>query len=310
MEIEEFRKLCIRKLPRFQPDIKGRNIYIYGAGTGGAIVESVLKENNLKIAGFIDKRVEEGLSSYLGYKVVGLGETYPDKDYIIISLMSFEIQIVRECINQGYHQYDFFCLFENEHYQKADHNYKGCLIGRYTYGYEGLLSEFPIAKSIGRYCSINPTARIVANHPKNFVMTSTFLYKLDGIDWFKLDEIEKIVARYLCEENVLKYSPAKNREVLIGNDVWIGENAVVMQGVHIGDGAIIGAGAVVTKDVEDYEIVGGIPAHHLSYRFSQEDIKLFKEIKWWEWEVEKIIDNLSLFFEPKAFLKKHKKAHE
>ncbi len=312
MDKNEFRELCIRKLPRFLGDIKERNIYIYGAGVGGSIVRELLEERNLRIAGFIDRKAGEKFPSYLGYKVVTPDNVCPDKDYIIISLMSFQIEIIRLCMEKGYKQRDFFCLYENEYYDKEDHIYKGCLVGKYTYGYEGLLAEFPIAESIGRFCSINPTARIVANHPKSFVMTSNFLYGLGGIDWFRLDETEKIVSQYLKRENAhgILYTPAGNRTVIIGNDVWIGENVIVMPGIHIGDGAIIGAGAVVTHDVEDYEIVGGVPARHISYRFPREDIELFKEIKWWDWDVEKILENLKLFFEPKTFLEKYRVTHE
>lgn len=68
----------------------------------------------------------------------------------------------------------------------------------------------------------------------------------------------------------------------IGNDVWIGQNAVIMDGVKIGDGAIVAAGAVVTKDVAPYAIVGGVPAKLIKYRFDEATIKDLLRLKWWE----------------------------
>lgn len=77
-------------------------------------------------------------------------------------------------------------------------------------------------------------------------------------------------------------------DIVIGNDVWIGYEAVILSGVTIGDGAIIGARAVVTKDVPPYTIVGGVPAKPIRKRFSDEDIARLLELKWWDWPVEKI----------------------
>jgi acetyltransferase-like isoleucine patch superfamily enzyme len=78
------------------------------------------------------------------------------------------------------------------------------------------------------------------------------------------------------------------KRILIGNDVWIGARAVVLDGVIIGDGAIIGACAVVTKDVPPYAIVVGVPAKIVRYRFSEKKIRQFLELQWWEWPPEEI----------------------
>ena len=77
-------------------------------------------------------------------------------------------------------------------------------------------------------------------------------------------------------------------EIIIGNDVWIGYEAVIMSGVTIGDGAIIGARSVVTKDIPPYTIVGGVPARQIRRRFSEETIAALLELKWWDWPREKI----------------------
>ena len=81
-------------------------------------------------------------------------------------------------------------------------------------------------------------------------------------------------------------------DIVIGNDVWIGYEAVIMAGVTIGDGAIIGTRAVVTKDVPPYAIVGGVPAKPIRKRFSEDTIKMLMELRWWDWPEEKIAQNI------------------
>ena len=81
-------------------------------------------------------------------------------------------------------------------------------------------------------------------------------------------------------------------DIIIGNDVWIGYEAVILAGVSIGDGAIIGARAVVTKDVPPYTIVGGVPAKSIKKRFSDETISSLLSIQWWNWSKEKISKNI------------------
>ena len=82
--------------------------------------------------------------------------------------------------------------------------------------------------------------------------------------------------------------------MVIGNDVWIGEHVLILPGVQIGDGAVIAAGSVVTKNVSDYEIVGGVPARHIRNRFTDERIRELKRIKWWDWPLDKIKENYQL----------------
>ena len=77
-------------------------------------------------------------------------------------------------------------------------------------------------------------------------------------------------------------------DTVVGNDVWIGYEAVVLSGVTIGDGAVIGTRAVVTKDVPPYTIVGGVPAKPIRKRFDDETIKKLEEVRWWNWDDEKI----------------------
>ena len=87
------------------------------------------------------------------------------------------------------------------------------------------------------------------------------------------------------EKTISATNKARSRKELpvIGNDVWIGADAIVLNGVTLGDGAIIAAGSVVTHDVSPYEIVGGNPAHHIKYRFEEKIVKQLCSIKWWEY---------------------------
>lgn len=83
-------------------------------------------------------------------------------------------------------------------------------------------------------------------------------------------------------------------DINIGNDVWTGMDVTFLPGVTIGDGAVIAAGSVVTKDVPPYAIVGGNPAKALKYRFTKKQIKKLLKIKWWDWPLWKVYDNIDL----------------
>ena len=100
-------------------------------------------------------------------------------------------------------------------------------------------------------------------------------------------------------------SPIRNNKpVIIGNDVWIGANVIILPGTWIGDGAILAAGAVITKNVEPYAIVGGVPAKIIKKRFSDKIIEKMLLIKWWDWEDSEIKKNLELFYQPEKFVEK------
>lgn len=78
----------------------------------------------------------------------------------------------------------------------------------------------------------------------------------------------------------------------IGNDVWIGWGVLIKGGVTIGNGAVIGARSVVTKDVPPYAVVAGVPAKVIKYRFEQEKIDLLQQLQWWNWDIDRIYENL------------------
>jgi len=129
---------------------------------------------------------------------------------------------------------------------------------------------------IGKFCSIACGARFIftsANHTLKSL--SNYPFPIFYEEW-DLD-IRKVTSAW-----------DNKGDTIIGNDVWIGYEAVVMPGVHIGDGAIIGTRAVVTKDVPPYTIVGGVPAKEIRKRYDQETIKKLLEMRWWDWPFERI----------------------
>ena len=142
-----------------------------------------------------------------------------------------------------------------------------------------VLYHYPINHDrliIGKFCSIACGAKFIfncANHTLKSLSTYTFPLFFEEWDLPKSD-----VASAWDNKG----------DIIIGNDVWIGYEAVILAGVTIGDGAIIGTRAVVTKDVPPYTIVGGVPAKPIRKRFSEETIAALEEMRWWDWEEEKI----------------------
>ena len=146
-----------------------------------------------------------------------------------------------------------------------------------------VLYHYPINRDrliIGKFCSIACGARFLftsANHTMKSL--STYTFPLFFEEWG------------LNKEQVASAWDNKG-DIVIGNDVWIGYEAVILSGVHIGDGAIIGTRAVVTKDVPPYSIVGGVPAKEIRKRFDEETITKLQQIAWWNWTFDKIQSSL------------------
>lgn len=224
-------------------------------------------------------------------------------DFIVISLRGYDPEAV-ECVKKiGFTFENIYCIAAGE-LNEEDIIYRGCKVGRYTYGYEGLLEFFPMAESIGRFCSINETAKIWNNHPVGYITTHPILDNPLAYAWEKAKAREELCERYGHNENNHPFVDSKlrdNRPVIIGNDVWIGANVSILPGVKIGDGAILAAGAVITKDVPAYAVAGGVPAKVIKYRFRSEDIKILQQIRWWDWSIEEIESRLELFYSPSDF---------
>ena len=108
------------------------------------------------------------------------------------------------------------------------------------------------------------------------------------------------------QEATKKWKPFNTDDPIhIGNDVWIGVNVTIRGGVTIGDGAVVAMGAVVIKDVEPYEIVGGVPAKHIKYRFGKETRDKLCQISWWNWTTKEIQKALKDMEDVTAFCEKY-----
>lgn len=142
-----------------------------------------------------------------------------------------------------------------------------------------VLYHYPVNQErlvIGKFCSIACGAKFLFNSASHALDSlSTYTFPIFFEEWG------------LPVEDIPKAWDNKG-DIVIGNDVWIGYEAVIMAGVTIGDGAIIGTRAVVTKDVPPYTIVGGVPAKPLRRRFDDETVKRLLALKWWDWPAEKI----------------------
>jgi acetyltransferase-like isoleucine patch superfamily enzyme len=160
-----------------------------------------------------------------------------------------------------------------------------CEIGNYTYFSND--STITNAK-IGKFCSIGPGVKIApGKHPSSkFVSThpSTFFNPP-----FKKNNL---ISKSLFEGN---------EKVYIGNDVWIGANCLLIDGISIGDGVIVGANSVVTKNVEPYSIVGGVPAKFIRNRFTKEEIAALMSFKWWDKDDDWIGSNINSFWDIRDF---------
>ncbi len=147
-----------------------------------------------------------------------------------------------------------------------------------------VLYHYPINHDrliIGKFCSIACGVKFIfncANHTLKSLSTYTFPLFFEEWD--------------LPKSEVATAWDNKG-DIVIGNDVWIGYDAVIMAGVTIGDGAIIGTRAVVTKDVEPYSIVGGVPAKEIRKRFSPDIITRLQRLQWWNWDMAKIRNSIS-----------------
>lgn len=166
----------------------------------------------------------------------------------------------------------------DKHHQKRLQKKRNVRIGRYSYGTPVVHfgEQEGTELVIGKFCSIGKNVHVYlgGNHRMDWITMYPFPAKFD---WAK---------------EYREYQVSKG-DIKIGNDVWIGADAVILSGVTIGDGAVIGAETVVTKDIPPYAVAVGNPMRIVKYRFEEEKIAKLLEVKWWDWEIEEIEKNIS-----------------
>ena len=182
-------------------------------------------------------------------------------------------------------EFGFFCKIGND---AAIYNSK---IGSYTYlGPKVDLSD----SKIGSFCSIGANVQILSScHPSSeFVSTSPVFYSTN----------KQCGTSFVKDTTFDEHRFIEGYSAIIGNDVWIGRNAMIMGGITVGDGAIIAAGAIVTKDVPPYAVVAGMPARIIKYRFSAEQIHFLLNDRWWTKSIPWLRSNVSIMASIKDYI--------
>ena len=177
------------------------------------------------------------------------------------------------------------------HFEGMNAVFGGCVIGSSTIGRGTYIAASSIVKRtrIGRFCSIGAEVRTsLGVHPVSpFASTHPAFFSTSRQAGFcfvqetRFDEHRRV--------------PGSEFSVVIGNDVWIGDRAMIMDGVTIGDGAVVGAAALVTRSVEPYSIVVGVPARHLKYRFDEDVRAALQNLAWWDRSPEWLRDHAEQF---------------
>lgn len=143
-----------------------------------------------------------------------------------------------------------------------------------------------IASSVTTVSGNHPTSKLVSTHPAFFSKKKRC--GMTFVDETIFDEVA--------------YADSENHHVVIGNDVWIGANATILNGVHIGNGAIIAAGAVVVRDVPPYTVVGGVPAKEIKKRFTPEQIDFLQTYEWWNKDLDWLAEKAKYFSDIDLFI--------
>jgi virginiamycin A acetyltransferase len=169
--------------------------------------------------------------------------------------------------------------FYRARYLFMNHNpiYSKYQIGAFSYGSPTILwDDGKSTLKIGKFCAISGNVVILLGGEHRIDWVTTYPFNT----W---DDLRQF-----------KGHPNTKGDVTLGNDVWIGMNSIILSGVSIGDGAVVGAGSTVTNDVPPYAVVAGSPARILKFRFNEETVKKLLLIRWWDWNLDRIRNNMPL----------------
>jgi phosphonate metabolism protein (transferase hexapeptide repeat family) len=159
-------------------------------------------------------------------------------------------------------------------------------IGDYTYLMERVQLDYA---TVGKFGNVASHARLgPTNHPIERPTAHHFTYRAAQ---YGLGETDESVFEWRADQ-----------PVELGHDVWVGHGATVLPGVTVGDGAVVAAGAVVTRDVDPYAIVAGVPAEPIGRRFDEETARRVRATEWWHWDHETLADRIDAFRDVETFL--------
>jgi len=207
----------------------------------------------------------------------------------------YKHKFMKKCIFDNY-----FLIDKNTDFEGKNRLSDNTVLLNSKLGYASYVGKQTFLKNtrIGRYtCIAGNVKTIIGTHPLNdFVSIHPAFYSLAKQSGFT----------YASKNifNEINFLDDKERiSVIIGNDCWICENVSIIEGVTIGDGAVVAAGAIVTKDVEPYAVVAGVPAKVIKKRYSESIIKSLLDFKWWNQDEKWIINNYNLFSDITEFVK-------
>lgn len=292
---------------------ESKSLVLAGAGEYGRRWAEKLKRENVEVLCFADVDCSKEGQSLCGKKIVSydeLGKMH-DKIDIFITVLNGDVRReiehilaekkLADCLVKNPYIDNEVCLdsyicnsiLEGRNLLLPGVSLIDSYLGRYSY----LSKNSSIIKAkVGRYTCIGPEVKIIfGQHPTSkFVSIHPAFYSTQngiGYSFVKKEKFEEV--RFANQ----------TYGVVIGNDVWIGAYAKIMEGVTIADGTIIAAGAVVVKDTEPFEIVGGVPASHIRYRFGERERNELLQLEWWNKDTKWIMEHAEEFENINSFLK-------
>ncbi|MCZ0702108.1 acetyltransferase-like isoleucine patch superfamily enzyme [Natronobacillus azotifigens] len=296
-------KILTHNISERYGQLVNKKLVVFGTGQCSKQLVPILGQFGLSIQYYLDNNQQRWDKKLFDKKI-----NRPDyiltenkDDIFILIASSYYTEITEQLINiYQLEEHTHFCALlkvEPDEATRKERVINGVRVGKYSYGCQRLCQEnSTLIESIGSFCSISDTVEIAGpNHPTEFISTHPFFYNT-------LIHGNERVPPLLNEEASVNHVATNNQKIKIGHDVWIGKHVLLLPSIKIGNGAIIGAGAVVTKDVPDYAIVGGVPAEILKYRFNQQHIKELNAIAWWQWSDEKIRANIEYFIHNQEFI--------
>jgi acetyltransferase-like isoleucine patch superfamily enzyme len=185
-------------------------------------------------------------------------------------------------------------LARHELYMARNPKYSRFRIGDWSYGEPEIIYwDAGATLTIGRFCSIAGGVRILLGGEHHTDWTTSYPFPL-----------------LWPEAQSFPGYPRSKGDVVLGSEVWIGHDALIVSGVTIGDGAVVGAGSVVSRNVGPFEVVAGNPARLVRTRFAPGVIEALERIRWWDWEKERILEAMPLLLSPdvEAFVRKYDRA--